>query len=138
MIQISWLKNMLLLKEDQVKQKVADVTTVVATELGQYKGASSASGLKPFSSGEDGFMLEYNKPYSISQRFTTKELYDKIRLAFVNQKMEDIPFEFGLETRTNGISSMERRTTNFEDWFEDTLNHFQYYYPVMPPQRFRS
>jgi len=124
---------MLLLKEDQVKQKVADVTTVVATELGQYKGASSASGLKPFSSLEDGFMLEYNKPYSISQRFTTKELYDRIRLAFVNQKMEDIPFEFGLETRTNGISSMERRSPNFEDWFEDTINHFQYIYPVMPP-----
>jgi len=132
-IQISWLKNMLLLKEDQVKQKVADVTIIVATELGQYKGASSASGLKPFSSLDDGFMLEYNKPYSISQRFTTKELYDRIRLAFVNQKMEDIPFEFGLETRTNGISSMERRSPNFEDWFEDTINHFQYIYPVMPP-----
>ncbi len=124
---------MLLLKEDQVKQKVADVTIIVATELGQYKGASSASGLKPFSSLDDGFMLEYNKPYSISQRFTTKELYDRIRLAFVNQKMEDIPFEFGLETRTNGISSMERRSPNFEDWFEDTINHFQYIYPVMPP-----
>jgi two-component system phosphate regulon sensor histidine kinase PhoR len=132
-IQISWLKNMLLLKEDQVKQKVADVTIAVATELGQYKGASSASGLKPFSSLEDGFMLEYNRPYSISQRFTTKELYDKIRLAFVNQKMEDIPFEFGLEARTNGISSMERRTANFEAWFEDTINHFPYYHPVTPP-----
>jgi two-component system phosphate regulon sensor histidine kinase PhoR len=132
-IQISWLKNMLLLKEDQVKQKVADVTIAVATELGQYKGASSASGLKPFSSLEGGFMLEYNRPYSISQRFTTKELYDKIRLAFVNQKMEDIPFEFGLETRTNGISSMERRTANFEAWFEDTINHFPYYHPVTPP-----
>jgi two-component system phosphate regulon sensor histidine kinase PhoR len=132
-IQISWLKNMLLLKEDQVKQKVADVTIAVATELGQYKGASSASGLKPFSSLEDGFMLDYNRPYSISQRFTTKELYDKIRLAFVNQKMEDIPFEFGLETRTNGISSMERRTANFEAWFEDTINHFPYYHPVTPP-----
>ncbi len=132
-IQISWLKNMLLLKEEQVKQQVENVTISVANELGQYKGASSASGLKPFSSLEDGFMLEYNKPYSISQRFTTKELYDKIRLAFVNQKMEDIPFEFGLETRTNGISSMERRTANFEAWFEDTINHFPYYYPVTPP-----
>jgi hypothetical protein len=47
--------------------------------------------------------------------------------------MEDIPFEFGLETRTNGISSMERRTANFEAWFEDTINHFPYYHPVTPP-----
>jgi len=132
-IQISWLKNMLLLKEEQVKEQVKNVTESVANELGQYKGASSASGLKPFSSPEDGFMREYNRPYSISQRFTTKELYDKIRLAFVNQKMEDIPFEFGLETRTNGISTMERRTANFEEWFEDTINHFPQYAPVMPP-----
>lgn len=124
---------MLLLKEDQVKQKVAEVTIAVATELGQYKGASSASGPKPFSSLDDGFMFEYNRPYSISQRFTTKELYDKIRLAFVRQKMEDIPFEFGLETRTNGLSSMERRTANFEEWLEDTVNHFPYYHPVTPP-----
>ena len=124
---------MLLLKEEQVKEQVKNVTISVATELGQYKGASSASGLKPFSTLEDGFMREYNKPYSISQRFTTKELYDKIRLAFVNQKMEDILFEFGLETRTNGISTMERRTANFENWLEDTINYFPYYYPVTPP-----
>ncbi|HVE60337.1 MAG TPA: HAMP domain-containing sensor histidine kinase [Chitinophagaceae bacterium] len=132
-IQISWLKNMLLLKEEQVKQKVADITIAVATELGQYKGASAAAGLKPFTYLEEGFMREYNRPYSISQRFSTKELYEKIRLAFVNQKMEDIPFEFGLETRTNGISTMERRTANFEEWLEDTVNHFPYYHPVTPP-----
>jgi two-component system phosphate regulon sensor histidine kinase PhoR len=47
--------------------------------------------------------------------------------------MEDIPFEFGLETRTNGLSTMERRTANFEEWLEDTVNHFPYYHPVTPP-----
>ena len=48
-IQINWLQNMLLLREDQVKQKVIDVSTKVGVELAQYKGVFPAQPSKKVS-----------------------------------------------------------------------------------------
>ena len=78
---------MLLLKEDQVRQKVENVAIKVGEELAVYKSVPVNQGLKPFSGFDEEFSFELSKPYNVSQRFTAKELYDKIRLAFEAQKM---------------------------------------------------
>ena len=38
-IQLSWLKNMILLKEEQIKGKVERAVIMVGEELAQYKGS---------------------------------------------------------------------------------------------------
>lgn len=124
---------MLLLKQDQVKQKVENVAIKVGEELAAYKGTPTAPGLKPFSGFDDDFSFDFGKPYSVAQRFTAKELYEKIRLAFDMQKMEDIPFEFALAASYRGVLQLERQSNNFEGWFADTVNHFATHFPVIPP-----
>src|SRR5438309_3377467 len=91
-IQIMWLKNMLLLQQEQVKHKLeVDVSKVVADELMQGKSLTpSARSAFP---GFEDFSIEPNKPYSIGSRFTAQEIYEKIRLAFAAQHIENIPFE---------------------------------------------
>jgi two-component system phosphate regulon sensor histidine kinase PhoR len=54
-LQISWLKNMLLLREDQVLQKVEDVTKMVGDELAQYKGSYPGVTNKKFPGFGDNF-----------------------------------------------------------------------------------
>jgi two-component system phosphate regulon sensor histidine kinase PhoR len=130
-IQISWLNNMLLLREDQVKQKVIDIATHVSDELAVYKGASPSSGSKPFPNLEDPFDLP--RSYAISNRFTAQQLYDKIRLQFLAHDLEDIPFEFGLATTSNGFFQIERKSNNFDTWDADTNNYHRFIQPVMPP-----
>jgi two-component system phosphate regulon sensor histidine kinase PhoR len=132
-LQISWLKNMLLLREDQVLQKVEDVTKIVGDELAQYKGSYPGVTNKKFPGFGDNFFPELNKPYSVGQRFTAAELYEKIKVAFASHNMEKIPFEFGLATSYNGTFHIERRSDHFEAWFEDSVNHFPKYYPLLPP-----
>ncbi|MGI8598440.1 MAG: sensor histidine kinase [Chitinophagaceae bacterium] len=122
---------MLLLREDQVRQRVENVATLVCNELGQYKSAPAS--IRPFSPLDEGFRLDFGKPYNVSQRFTATELFNKIRLAFVAQKMEDIPFEFGLANTTSGIFQIERQSLNFEQWFSDTTNHYIYIGAILPP-----
>jgi two-component system, OmpR family, phosphate regulon sensor histidine kinase PhoR len=122
---------MLLLREDQVRQRVENVATLVCNELAQYKSAPAS--IRPFSPLDEGFRLDFGKPYNVSQRFTATELYNKIRLAFVAQKMEDIPFEFGLANTTSGIFQIERQSLNFEQWFSDTTNHYIYIGAILPP-----
>lgn len=133
-IQVSWLRNMLQLKEEQVKEKVGLITKSVGEDLAQYKGNAPSTKVRVFPGLSDNFSLELTKPYIVGQHFTTLEIYNKIKLAFEAQNMKDVHFEFGLATfRTNMPLVFERKSNNFYAWYQDTLNHFAYNYPLIPP-----
>jgi two-component system, OmpR family, phosphate regulon sensor histidine kinase PhoR len=110
---------MVVLRQDQVTQKIWDITQKVADDLAVYKGASAASGIKPFSNPDDPF--ETSHSYLVSQRFTTQELYDKIRLQFLSQQLGEIPFQFGLATTSNWV--FQRKSNHFDEWLADTVNY---------------
>jgi two-component system phosphate regulon sensor histidine kinase PhoR len=131
-IQYSWLKNVMKVQEEQVRHKVADAVNRVADELGTYKG-SAAAGLSshPFQ-GLDN-TLELPRSFSISQRFTAQEIYEKLRLQFDEQKLGKVQFEFGIARRQNDLYFLERRSNNFDAWYADTLNHYRYVRPILAP-----
>ena len=124
---------MVLLRKDQMDQKVVDITKQVGEDLAQFKGPSSASGLKPFPETGNEFSLEYSRNYSIAQRFTSKEIYDKIHERFIKNDLENIPFEFAIYIQKNGLGQVERQSNNFLQWFEDTVNYYSNHAPLIPP-----
>jgi len=124
---------MVLLRKEQVEQKVEDIAKQVGEELAQYKGAPAASGVKQFPD-ITRFSLDYPRTYNVSQRFTTQELYEKIRAVFVAQKIEGIPFEFAVVILKNyTIGQIERESNNFRAWYDDSLNHHSVVLPLVPP-----
>ncbi|RYZ22385.1 MAG: HAMP domain-containing histidine kinase [Chitinophagaceae bacterium] len=131
-MQYAWLDNVQKVQEEQIRHQVADAATRVADELSAFKGniASPASGIRPFPGLESPLDLPHN--FSIAQRFTAQEIYDKIRLQFVAQKLDRVPFEFGIATYNNGYY-FTRRSNNFEAWYADTSNHFQYVTTIRTP-----
>jgi two-component system phosphate regulon sensor histidine kinase PhoR len=131
LIQVSWLRNMLALREDQVKERVETVAIKVSDELAQFK--SSTIGQKSFPGISNEFNLDFGRPYLVSQRFTTQELYEKISQAFDNEKMEKTPFEFALASVQNGVLHYERYTTRFDQWYSDDVNHYIYHRPITSP-----
>src|SRR6188768_138433 len=131
-IQISYLKNVTLLRKDQVRQKIIQVTNNVGEELSLYKG-TPATPNKVIPGFGDDFRFELTKPYNVGHRFTAQEIYEKINVAFATQGMENIQFEFGLITNNRGIERMERQSSNFVEWYEDTLNHYNSLVPLIPP-----
>jgi two-component system phosphate regulon sensor histidine kinase PhoR len=124
---------MVLLRKEQVEQKIIDIARQVGEDLSQYKGASTPSNMKPFPD-INSFSFESRRTYNISQRFTTQELYEKVFQAFASQKIENIPFEFALVTLKNdAIAQIERQSNHFQSWYEDTINHFPKWAPIVPP-----
>ncbi len=124
---------MVLLRKDQIDQKVRDIAKQVGEDLSQYKGSVSSSGTKPFPD-LNNFSLDYPRTYNVSQRFTTQELYDKIKASFAAAELDNIPFEFALVTFKNEtIGQMERQSNNFTNWYEDTANYYFKAYPIVPP-----
>jgi len=136
-IQLSWLKNMILLKEEQIKGKVERAVITVGEELSQYKGSylnskiTSSNTIFP-----DDFAMELLRPLTIGKRFTASELYEKIRKAFNGLELEKVQFEFMLATispRTGTIGKIELQSKNFITEYEDSINNFSRAFPLFAP-----
>jgi two-component system phosphate regulon sensor histidine kinase PhoR len=130
-IQYAWLNNVQKVQEEQIKHQVADAAKRVADDLGEYKGSIGVGGTsRPFQGLDNS--LDLPRTFSISQRFTAQEIYEKIRMQFVSQKLEKVPFEFGIATYNNGYY-LGRRSNNFESWFADSANHYPYIAKISTP-----
>jgi two-component system phosphate regulon sensor histidine kinase PhoR len=130
-IQISWLNNMLLAREEQVREKLLDLTERVAYELSQAKGYNITTKSFP---GFDEFSLDKQKPYSLGSRLTADDIQAKIDAIFAANKMEDVPFQFGLALIGDGVNSqIERKSPQFEKWYYDTTHYFSVTHYISPP-----
>jgi two-component system, OmpR family, phosphate regulon sensor histidine kinase PhoR len=133
-IQLSWLRNMILLREEQVKEKIERAVNIVGSELVQYKGSYMAENRNNPLQGE--LVIDFFRPVTIGKRFTTEELEQKIRFAFHSVGLEDVPFEFLLyagNLRPSPVVQMERQSRNFAAEYADTLNNLSRSIPLYAP-----
>ncbi|MGK2861540.1 MAG: sensor histidine kinase [Chitinophagaceae bacterium] len=136
-IQISWLKNMILLKEEQIKGKVERAVMTIGEELAQYKGSYLSSKISSSNTiFQDEFTMEFLRPITIGKRFTATELQDKIKKAFTSLDLDKVEFEFMLATvssRTGAIGNIELRSKNFLVEYDDSINNFSRGYQLNAP-----
>lgn len=131
-IQFAWLNSMVLLRQDQMKEKIKLVTQSIGTELSQYKGTPPPYNKSPILN--DDLPNEIFKPYLVGSRLTSQEIQQKIRLGFDANNLDKVPFEFALAVLNSGeLNYFERQSQNFVDWYGDTINHFSINYFLIPP-----
>ena len=75
-IQISWIKNMVLLKEEQVKEKLRVAIENVGTELAEHKGSYATGGKRNLL--DENFSLNMFKPNTVGQQFSVDEIKKKL------------------------------------------------------------
>jgi two-component system phosphate regulon sensor histidine kinase PhoR len=128
MLQLSWLNNMILLRQEQIKEKINQAVALVGTELSQYKGNlttnKTVNGTTIF---PDEFSLDFLRPQTIGKRFTVQELNEKIMNAFKTIGLEKMNFEFELalmNPRTNLMGTTERQSNSYEKEYADTVNNY--------------
>lgn len=127
--QISWLRNMILLQEDRVKQKVDEVGISIGNELKEYKATYMPIPPKSGTGSifKDDFAQGLLNFQTVGARFTTRELYEKIRRQFDHVGLKDLKFEFVLmldNPRSNSLGRIERQTSNFVKAYEDKVNNY--------------
>lgn len=135
LIQMSWLRNMVLLRQEQVKHNVEEATKMVVEDLALRKGNySSGTGIKSRLNLQlDPFAFDIFKSPTIGQRFTVAEISDKIRRAFNIKNLQGVNFEFGLSTLNyrGGIDYFEKRSDKFDAYFADTVHNYSYIAPIL-------
>jgi two-component system phosphate regulon sensor histidine kinase PhoR len=124
LIQVSWINNMVLLRQEQIKHSVEESTKMVGNELAQHKGGFSPGNTKK-GLLSDEFSLDIFKPITIGQRFNLEDINNKIKRAFLQSKLKNIPFEFGIASfDKNDNNVFEIVSPNFVVAYEDTVNNW--------------
>ena len=132
LIQVSWIKSMIVVEEKQFKDKLMDATTQVGSELAEYKGNMLSQGSTTFPWKQDQFSLDMLRPTTVASRFTAAQLNEKIRKAFEAHGLSKIRFEFALaSTNPYGeVTYLERQSSYFGKFYEDSANHLSWIYPI--------
>lgn len=125
---------MIIVKQEQFKNKIVSATSQVGAELAEMKGSIFSQG-NSFPWKQDEFSLELLRPTTVGSRLTTAQLKEKIRKAFLMNELPDTEFEFALASTTSlgMIGYLERQSNDFLKFFEDSANCYSYAYPIMSP-----
>ncbi|MGI8634381.1 MAG: sensor histidine kinase [Segetibacter sp.] len=133
-LQISWFRDMTVLRQGQLRQRAEEATTEVAIELGKH--ASTAPFFKiprkqNLSLLPNDYAIGYGRPL-LSQHFSIFEIKEKIQKAFNDKSLEDVHFEFGVTSNATAYT-LEYQTENFLKEAEDTAHNKSIFVPILPP-----
>lgn len=124
-------------QQDEFKMKVNKTMRDVSQELMEQK--TTLPSLKSFRSRpgfnfpSDQFQFELIKPPTIAQKFTEFEIAEKLALSLSSQGLKDINFEFAITGDINSfIVDYELKSPGFLHAAADTINNFQWQYPLQP------
>lgn len=136
-MQISWLKNLIALREDQVKQKIDDVSKNLTTELGRMRDQyiNSANNDLPGLFSQKSFLDPFGS-LSIGNKISTGDLEKMISHEFNKAGLEKMKYEYailsGQELRKNPV--IEKQSAKFWDAFMDTLHNYTPDYQIIRSQ----
>jgi two-component system phosphate regulon sensor histidine kinase PhoR len=133
-LQISWFRDMTVLRQGQLRQRAEEATTEVAIELGKH--ASSGPFFKiprkqNLSLLPNDYAIGYGRPL-LSQHFSIFEIKEKIQKAFHDKGLEDVNFEFGVTSNATAYT-LEYQTDRFYTEAADTAHNKSIFVPVLPP-----
>ncbi|MCM5527472.1 sensor histidine kinase KdpD [Parasegetibacter sp. NRK P23] len=137
-IQYNWIQNMLIVKEEQFRERVSKVAETVGKDLMEQRGLGllnrPGKSTHGFNWQSDQLSYDLVRPPSIAQRFTTFEIEEKMQKALVKEGMKDISLEFAIysPSTTGMVGYFERQSPNFEAMSQDTVRNFTFVYHMIP------
>jgi two-component system phosphate regulon sensor histidine kinase PhoR len=137
LIQVSWFNSMLETKQEELRMHVTmsihEVAEQIISEINIALPNLKNSPLKPsFSWPSDQLLNEFMKASTISSRYTEYEINERLRKSFNYHGIKDTKFEFAI-FNDGDVLRYEMKSKGFLKVVEDTLRHFQFYYPLQAP-----
>lgn len=116
-IQISWFRSMLVVKEEQLADNIVKAMGQTGEELMAQKGTLPSlknRRMRPnLSWPSDQLMMELMKPSTISEKFTPFEVQEKLRKNFNAFGLKDTKFEFLITSDAGFLTYDELRSPGF-------------------------
>jgi two-component system phosphate regulon sensor histidine kinase PhoR len=120
-IQVSWIKNMLLIKKEQMHDQATTAMYEIAEELSAGKSRFSLLN-NPADINElsDGSLIDLLKSPSVADKFTADDIQRKLRKSFAKYGQPTVRFEFAVISVKNN-NDYELASPGFEQSYETAL-----------------
>jgi two-component system phosphate regulon sensor histidine kinase PhoR len=121
-LQASWLKNLLEVRQAQLLNKVKDATTLVANDLSKaaFNGPTIRLPRRQPKVAAAELAFRILRPVSIEDKFTREEIHAKLKEAFMGEELKQMHFEFAI---TNSEGDYEMQSDNYAKEFYDTISN---------------
>ena len=137
LIQVSWIKNMLLIKKEQVAEQLEMAMYEVAEELIEEKSKfPSLVSPKLMTEWPRDQLLNLMRAPTVAQRFTVMDIHKKLRKSFEKHNQANTRFEFAIISSTNTFG-YEMVSGKFEESYQkslqDTVHNRIAVWPLVSP-----
>lgn len=124
LLQASWLKNLIEVRQAQLLNRVDGVTQQVASDLSKaaYSGPTVRLPRRPLKVGVPDLSLKLLRPASISDKFTPQEIYGRLRNKFNSSELKTMQFEFAI---ASSDGDYEMSSPGYAKEFYDTTNNIR-------------
>ncbi|HMP93047.1 MAG TPA: HAMP domain-containing sensor histidine kinase [Phnomibacter sp.] len=134
-LQYSRIQNMMLVKDEQLREKVIKAIDMVGKDLSNSTSRTPLLRQRrksPLNFGTDIIPPELLQPAMVSERYTQFEVKEKLAMAFKTYKVPEAHFEFAI---TNNLNLMvyEMQSPAFLHALQDTVNNVVFSYMLEPP-----
>src|SRR3954451_878532 len=134
-IQVQWFSNLLVVQGERFLYKVDMAAFTVANDLGKQSMSGKILRLQRnnnFNLLQDNLSFGITKPPTISNQFSDREIYDKLRTVFDKQDLKNFRFEFAITVNANDYSTLEMQSPNFLAESMDTVHNKSVVTPIVP------
>ena len=122
-IQVSWMNNMILIREEQIKHRVEEISKIVGNELAEHLAVQSGPKINKKILADD-FSFDIFGHTSVGTHFDAAEIKEKFDKALELYKMKDVPYEFAIASFDKyGNNYFEKMSPNFVAAYQDTSNN---------------
>ncbi len=129
LIQVSWLKNLLLVQQDNYEIKITKAISAVGEEMSNQ---ATMPAMRMPRTGMHLFPYDFNftvRPSTVSSRYTTNEIYTKIKKALNNEGLKDLSFEFAVTSNASEME-VEMQSRNFFQVYIDSISSRTFFIPI--------
>jgi two-component system phosphate regulon sensor histidine kinase PhoR len=132
-IQVNWFKNQLVIQQERFIDKVDKAGFNVSEELSKQASSNffnfnKRPGLQTF---PENLSFNIIRPSTISDRYTTAEIKERLKKAFDKEGLNNVHFEFAVTSNANSFE-LELQSEHFQQESLDTTRFRTRVIPIIP------
>ncbi|MFT4019736.1 MAG: HAMP domain-containing sensor histidine kinase [Agriterribacter sp.] len=134
-IQITSIKNALILKNEDLEQKIQLALNDVGQDIADQTTRFPALGVPKLSPEwpSDQLLHGLFKSPTVAQRYTPNQIYEKLKTSFKKYGLSKTNFEFAVLNNNTLGNNYEMQTVNFTKLLADTVQNRAFGFPLSAP-----